>query len=48
LKRDGVNTIFKEFKGAIHGFNALAGVAPKYAQETQEFLAKSVNDLMGR
>jgi len=48
LKRDGVNAIFKEFKGAIHGFNALAGVAPKYAQETQEFLAKSVNELMGR
>lgn len=48
LERDGVKVVFNEFKGAIHGFNALAGVAPQYAGKAQEFLARSVNELISR
>lgn len=47
LKRDGIEVIYREFKGAIHGFNALAGVAPAYAEEAQHFLASSIKELMG-
>ena len=46
LRANKVNVIFREFKGAIHGFNALGGVAPKVSKETQEFLAQSIHELM--
>jgi len=46
LERDGVQVIFREFEGAIHGFNALAGVAPDYARTAQEFLASSIRSLL--
>ncbi|MEY3318247.1 MAG: hypothetical protein RL540_619 [Actinomycetota bacterium] len=48
LELDGVKVIFKEFMGAIHGFNALGAVAPTYVSKGQEFLAQSLNELMGR
>jgi acetyl esterase len=48
LESGGVKVIFKEYEGAIHGFNALAGVAPKIATEVQEFLAHAINSFMGR
>ena len=48
LEGGGVKVIFKEYEGAIHGFNALAGVAPKVATDVQEFLARSINSFMGR
>jgi len=41
-----VQVIFREFEGAIHGFNALAGVAPDYARTAQEFLASSIRSLL--
>jgi acetyl esterase len=46
LEKAGVRTIFREFEGAIHGFNALAGVAPDVATEVQNFLAVGVNSFL--
>lgn len=46
LRRNKVNVIFREFQGAIHGFNALGGVAPELAKEAQVFLANSIRELM--
>ena len=48
LEEAGVKVIFKEYEGAIHGFNALAGVAPEIATEVQEFLARGINSFLGR
>lgn len=48
LKAAGVNVIFKEYEGAIHGFNALAGIAPEIATEVQKFLAQKINLFLGR
>jgi len=48
LEKAGVRTIFREFEGAIHGFNALAGVAPDVAAEVQTFLADGINSLLSR
>lgn len=47
LSEAGVPVIFKEYEGAIHGFNALAGVSD-IAGEVQHFLADGINELMGR
>lgn len=44
----GVKVIFKEYEGAIHGFNALAGIAPEFAREVQEFLTKGLNAFLER
>ena len=44
----GVPVIFKEFEGAIHGFNALAGVAPDIANEVQLYLTRSINSFLAR
>ncbi len=46
LEKAGVRTIFREFEGAIHGFNALAGVATDVATEVQNFLAVGVNSFL--
>lgn len=46
LMSAGVSVVFKEYEGAIHGFNALAGVAPEMANEVQQFLAESINVLL--
>ncbi len=43
-----VPVVFKEFEGAIHGFNALAGVAPDVAKEAQLYLARSINSFLAR
>ena len=48
LEDAGVKVIFKEYEGAIHGFNALAGVAPDIATEVQEFLARGINSFLDR
>jgi acetyl esterase len=48
LERAGVKVIFKEYLGAIHGFNALAGVSPKVATEVQQFLADGINTYLNR
>jgi acetyl esterase len=48
LEQAGVQTIFKEYEGAIHGFNALAGVAPDVAAEVQTFLADGINSLLSQ
>jgi len=48
LERDNVRVVFREFQGAIHGFNALAGVAPNFVNATQEFLAESLKELIQR
>ncbi|MEI6552739.1 MAG: alpha/beta hydrolase [Actinomycetes bacterium] len=46
LEKAGVRTIFREFEGAIRGFNALAGVATDVATEVQNFLAVGVNSFL--
>ena len=48
LKAADVPVIFKEFEGVIHGFNALAGVAPEVAKEAQLYLAGSINSFLAR
>lgn len=48
LEAAGVQVIFKEYEGTIHGFNALAGVAPHIASDVQEFLAQGINSFLGR
>ena len=48
LEKTGVKVIFKEYLGAIHGFNALAGVSPKVATEVQQFLADGINTYLNR
>jgi acetyl esterase len=48
LSQSGVQVIFKEFEGAIHGFNALAGIAPEIAFEAQTFLAQKINEILER
>ena len=48
LERAGVKVIFKEYLGAIHGFNALAGVSPRVATEVQQFLADGINTYLNR
>ncbi len=42
LANAGVKVIFKEYEGAIHGFNALAGIAPEIANEVQQFLVDGI------
>ena len=48
LKQAGVTVVFKEYEGAIHGFNALAGIAPEIAAEVQRFLSSEINNFLGR
>lgn len=48
LEASGVQVIFKEFEGAIHGFNILAGIAPDVATDAQLYLAQSINTFLGR
>ena len=48
LREAEVPVIFKEFEGAIHGFNALAGIAPEIAREVQLYLAESINSFLAR
>jgi acetyl esterase len=48
LEQSGVPVYFKEYPGAIHGFNALAGVAPKFVHEVQVNLAQEINRILGR
>jgi acetyl esterase len=48
LKQAGVKVTFKEYEGAIHGFNALAGIAPEIAAEVQTFLSQVINEFLGR
>ena len=48
LEKAGVKVIFKEYLGAIHGFNALAGVSPRVATEVQQFLADGINTYLNR
>lgn len=48
LKAAEVPVIFKEFEGVIHGFNALAGVAPEIAKDVQLYLAESINSFLTR
>ena len=45
LKRDGVQTIYYEYPGMIHGFFSLAGVTP-VAIEAQQRLADEINALL--
>lgn len=46
LEESNVPVIFKEYEGAIHGFNALAGVAPDLAFEVQSFLATGIKKFL--
>jgi len=46
LANAGVNVIFKEYEGAIHGFNALAGIAPEIANEVQQFLVEGIKSFL--
>jgi acetyl esterase len=39
---------FKEYSGAIHGFNALAGVAPQFVNDVQLTLAAEINRCLKR
>ncbi|MEI7697628.1 MAG: alpha/beta hydrolase [Actinomycetes bacterium] len=48
LEKAGVVTIFKEYEGAIHGFNALAGVAQEVATQVQQFLADGINSFLSK
>jgi acetyl esterase len=48
LEAAGVRVIFREFEGAIHGFNSLAGVAPETAAEAQLYLTQCINTFLGR
>jgi acetyl esterase len=46
LDKAGVKVIFKEYEGAIHGFNALAGVSPELTTEVQKYLAAAINSFL--
>ncbi len=46
LEQAGVKVLFKEYAGAIHGFNALAGADPEIAQEVQTFLADGIRSFL--
>lgn len=46
LQGAGCHVIFKEYEGAIHGFNALAGADPEIAREVQMFLAQEIRNLI--
>ncbi len=46
LANAGVKVIFKEYEGAIHGFNALAGIAPEIANEVQQFLVDGIKSFL--
>ena len=48
LANAGVPVHFKEYEGAIHGFNALAGVAPEFVREVQFELANQINKFLGK
>ena len=46
LANAGVKVIFKEYEGAIHGFNALAGIEPEIANEVQQFLVDGIKSFL--
>ena len=46
LANGGVKVIFKEYEGAIHGFKALAGIAPEIANEVQQFLVDGIKSFL--
>lgn len=48
LKEVGALEFFKEYSGAIHGFNALAGIAPKFVTDVQLTLAAQINNCLNR
>jgi len=48
LKEVGALKHFKEYAGAIHGFNALAGVAPEFVKDVQLDLAREINSCINR
>lgn len=48
LKEVGALKHFKEYVGAIHGFNALAGVAPEFVKNVQLDLAREINSCIIR
>ncbi len=48
LAKAGVQVVFKEFEGVVHGFNALAGAAKEVFDEGQYFLTDAINGFLGR
>ncbi|MEI6216198.1 MAG: alpha/beta hydrolase [Actinomycetes bacterium] len=47
LKRDGVQTIYREYEGQIHGFMVLASITPD-AEMAQQNVANEINALLDR
>ncbi len=47
LRKSGVQTVYREFEGVIHGYFTLAGITPE-ANHLHEQLADDINALLGR
>jgi acetyl esterase len=47
LRKSGVQTIYREYEGVIHGYFTLAGVTPE-AEVLHSYLADEINALLKR